>query len=124
MLDKEQIRDRLQTDAFWVTNTRTALTGAIAERLMKYVVALYINGNTQIATGVMIEKMEEGTPTTYTVKFSHINVPAADNIQVPKDGFSITDPVLTLEGGTRLYASTLVSGHSVNLSVIHWDNDI
>lgn len=122
MLNKEQIRDRLITDSFWITNARVAITGTVGERFIRYIVGLYINGNTQIATGVMVEKLEEDA--SYSIKFSHINIPAADNIQVPKDGYSITDPVLTLEGGTRLYARTLVQGHSVNLSVIHWDNDI
>lgn len=119
-LTRMEIMERLQTDSVWVTDARTALFAAVTERLWKYVVMIYINGDQQKKRDVAIEKLEEDG--TYTMKFSDIHVAPAANVQIPKDGFDIENPFLSCEGGTRLFAKA--SGNSVNLTVIHWDNDI
>lgn len=121
MLTKEEIRDRLHTDSVWITTTRTALTAAVAEDKMRYIVMVYINGDQDKKRGVEITKLEEDG-TTYTVKFSHINVPPAGNVQVPEGAYDPESPILVCEGGTRPYGK--VSGNSVNLTVVYWDNDI
>jgi len=120
MVTKKQIRERLQTDSVWVTTSRTALFATVAERYIRYVVALLINGDQQQKRSVKIEKLEEDG--SYTVKFSDIHVAPADNVQIPEGAYDIEDIILSCEGGTRLYGT--VSGNSVNLTVVYWDNDV
>lgn len=140
---KQEIRERLRTYSVWVTNTHTRLSdvtysgqldtglsvGDVPERMMRYVVGLYINGNQQIKTGVEISVLDEGgtegTVADHTVKFSDINVPAADNVQIPNGELDLEDIIIKMVGGERgPYARTNVAGHSVNLTVMYWDSDI
>ena len=122
VLQKENIWDRLKTDSVWVTNTRTALFAAVAERQFRYVVGIWVSGNMQVTTTIELEKLEEDA--TYTIKWSPIPVAPADFRQIPKGSYSIIDPIITFEGGTRFYGKTDVVGMSLNLSLAYWDWDI
>lgn len=132
MLTKKEIRERLITHSTWVTTSYTELSqvaAIVTERMMRYVVGLYINGNQQRKVGVEISTVTEGgTPGTaadHTVKFSHVNVAPADNVQIPEAGYDIEDPIFTLEGGRRgPYARVLQVGHSVNVTCAYWDSDV
>jgi len=129
---KKIIRDRLITNSTWVTTTHTELSlvaAIVPERMLRYVVAIFINGNQQLKQGVEISTLNEGgtagTLAQHTVKFSHINVAPADNVQLPDGDYNVEDPLFTMEGGTRgPYGRVLQAGHSVNLTVVYWDSDI
>lgn len=139
VLQKEDIWERLKTESTWVTNTRTPLFAAVAERQFRYVVGVWISGNVQVTTTVELEKQEEATMTEaqctvkggdwsdercYIMKWSPIPVAPADFRQIPKGSYSIIDPIVTFEGGTRLYGKTDVVGMSLNTTVAFWDWDI
>ncbi|MFB0543815.1 MAG: hypothetical protein ACETVR_03440 [Candidatus Bathyarchaeia archaeon] len=129
VLQKEEIWERLKTESAWVEYSAegvappTALFAAVAERQFRYVVGIWISGNMQVTTGLSLYKLEEDG-TTYTLKFSPIPVAPADFRQIPKGSYSIVDPIVTFEGGTRLYGKTDVAGMSLNVTVDYWDWDI
>jgi len=122
VLQKENIWERLKTESVWVTNDRTALCAAVAERQFRYVVGIWISGNLQVTTTLELEKLEEDD--SYVTKWSPIPVAPADFRQIPKGSYSIIDPIVTFEGGTRLYGKTDVVGMSLNTTVAFWDWDI
>lgn len=122
VLQKEDIWERLKTESTWVENGRTALFAAVPERQFRYVVGIFISGNMQVTTTLELEKLEEDT--TYTTKWSPIPVAPADFRQIPKGSYSIVDPIVTFEGGTRLYGKTDVVGMSLNVTVDYWDWDV
>lgn len=121
VLTREQIMERLQTDDVWVTVSRTALTAAVPERKMRYVVGIFLSGDGVSSKTVDIEKLEEDE-TTYTMKFSMIPVAPADHREIPESGYDIENPIMVLEGGSRPYGKA--SGNSVNTTIIYWDNEI
>jgi len=122
VLQKEDIWERLKTESTWVTSDRTALFAAVAERQFRYVVGIWISGNMQVTVTCQFEKLEEDA--TYTMKWSPIPVAPADFRQIPKGSYSITDPIVTFEGGTRLYGKTDIAGMSLNVTIAYWDWDI
>ncbi len=122
VLQKEDIWERLKTESTWVTTTRTALFAAVAERQWRFVVGIWISGNKQVNTTLELEKLEEDT--SYTIKWSPIPVAPTDFRQIPKGSYSIIDPIVTFEGGTRFYGKTDVAGMSLNITVAYWDWDI
>jgi hypothetical protein len=122
MLQKEDLWERLKTESVWVENTRTPLFAAVGEAQWRYVVGIWISGNKQVNTTLQIEKYEEDG--TYTMKWSPIPVAPTDFRQIPKGSLSIIDPIVTCEGGTRLYGKTDVTGMSLNVTVEYWDWDV
>lgn len=122
VLQKEDIWERLKTESVWVTSARTALFAAVTERQWRYVVGIWISGDLKNTLTVQIEKLEEDA--TYSMKWSPIPVAPADFRQIPKGSLSITDPIVTCEGGTRLYGKTDLAGSSMNVTVEYWDWDI
>jgi len=121
-LDKQVIRERLQNKSYWATTTRTALFPAVVpERVMRYVVAIWISGNRQVTESVTFEKLEEDA-TTYTSILTRVPVAPADFRQIPEGSLNIEDPVMRFEGGTRLYGS--VTGISNEIGLLYWDDDI
>lgn len=131
-LTKEEIRDRLITKSTWVTTDYTELAqvaAIVSERMMRYVIALFFNGNQQKKVNVEISVLNEGgtagTAADHTVKFSDVNVAPADNPQIPQGEYGIEDPIFTMEGGTRgPYGRSKTVAHSVNLTAVYWDSDI
>jgi len=117
---KDIIRDRLQTDQVDITTTRTPLFAVVDERKIRYVVALILNGDGVASRTVDIEKLEEDG--SYTMKFEKVPVAPADSRKIPEGAYNLEDPVVTCEGGTRLYGTA--SGNTVYASVMYWDNDI
>ena len=122
VLEKEDVWERLKTESVWVTNARTALFAAVAERQFRYVVGIWISGNVQVTTTVEFEKLDEEGD--YETKWSPIPVAPADFRQIPKGSYSLVDPIITFEGGTRFYGKTDVVGMSLNVTVDYWDWDI
>lgn len=128
---KRTIRERLITESAWVTDAYTSLVtySLVRERVMRYVVLLYLNGNQQKKVGVRVTTLIEGGTWSddddQTVRFSHVNVAPADNVQIPKGDYDIENPIMTIEGGRRgPYGKCLTAGHSVNVTTIYWDNDV
>jgi len=128
VLQKENIWTRLKTESTWVMPTnissRTALFAAVAQRQFRYVVGVWISGNKQVNVTIEFEKSLETDPVTYETKWSPISVAPADFRQIPKGSYSITDPIVTFEGGTQFFGKTDVAGHSLNVTVDYWDWDI
>lgn len=122
VLQKEDIWERLKTESVWVESDRTPLFAAVPERQFRYVVGIWINGNMGQTVCVQFEKLEEDA--SYTMKWSPIPVAPADFRQIPIGGLSIVDPIVTCEGGTRLYGKTDLAGSSMNVTVEYWDWDV
>lgn len=131
VLQKEDIWERLKTESKWIpeqSQTRTPFWGTIAtpvdvpERQFRFIVGIWISGTMGATTCIQLEKYEEDG--TFTMKFSPIPVAPADFRQIPKGSLSITDPILTLEGGTNLYGNVDLAGVSINVTVEYWDWDI
>lgn len=124
VLQKEDIWERLKTESVWVTSVRTPLFAAVAERQFRYVVGIWISGNMGTTVCILFEKSLETDPVTYETKWSPIPVAPADFRQIPKGSLSITDPIVTCEGGTRLYGKTDLAGSSLNVTTEYWDWDV
>jgi len=120
-LTKEEIRERLQTVNIYITTARTPFFDAVLERKIRYVVAITLFGDRVSTREVYIEKLEEDG-TTYTPKFDSINLAPPEKVQLPVEGKDIENPIISLEGGTRLYGR--VSGNSITATCEFWDNDI
>ena len=116
---KQEIRDRLVTTSVWCTPTRTALFAMVPENSFRYIVAIWISGNQNTTNAVKFEKLKEDEE--YDEIFSPIPVAPADFRQIPKGSYSIEDPIISLEGGTRLYGQ--VDGLSLNVDIAYWDKD-
>ena len=121
VLTKEEIRERLQTDSVTITTSRTALTAAVPESKMRYIVAIILIGDGNASRTVDIEKLEEDG-STYTMKFNDVPVAPADVRQLPTD-YDIENPILVLEGGTRPYG-TVSAGSGLNATIVYWDSEI
>lgn len=119
-LTREQIMERLQTDHINVLPSRTPLFAAVPERIIRYVVGIFISGDGVASRTLDIEKLEEDG--TYTMKFRGIPVAPADHRELPESGYDVENPIVTCEGGTRLYGTA--SGNTLYVTVEHWDSDI
>lgn len=117
-LTKAELRERVQTEQKWITTSRTDLFNSVPERKIRYVVAIVMSGDSAVRRA-RIEKLEEDG-TTYTAKFDKVPVPA-DDIQV-LGNYNIEDPLMVLEGGTKLVGS--VDGNSISVTTIYYDDDI
>jgi hypothetical protein len=121
VLTKEEIRERLQTDSVTIGTSRTALTEAVPESKMRYIVAIILIGDGTASRTVDIEKLEEDG-TTYTMKFNDVPVAPADVRQLPTN-YDIENPILVLEGGTTPYG-TVSAGSGLNATIVYWDSEI
>ena len=122
VLTREQIMERLQTVSVTIGTTRTALTGTVDEKKMRYIVLIRLHGDGVASRTVDIEKLEEDG-TTYTMKFNDVPIAPADVREIPESDWDIEKPVLVLEGGTRPYG-TVSGGAGVNCTIIYWDSEI
>jgi len=121
-LTKEEIRERLQTVNIFITPNYTPFFAAVDERKIRYVVAITLFGDGVSTREVKIATLEEDG-VTYTPKYSKINLAAPEKIQLPIDGRDLENPIITLEGGTRLYGQ-LTAGVTVAATCEYWDNDV
>jgi len=119
-LTKDEIRERLQTVNVYITAARTAFFAAVDERKIRFVVAITLFGDRTSTREVYIEKLKEDG--NYEPVFDSINLAAPEKVQLPIEGKNIENPIITLEGGTRLYGR--VSGNSINATCEYWDNDV
>ena len=133
VLSKEEIWDRLRMKSVWLMPARTPFfvageehmlaAGAadtLAEQYMRYIVMLLFQGNAIVAQSANIEQIDEDG--NYDMKISDVQIQPAAMPQIPNGGYSITDPIMAIEGGTNLYGR--VNGNSINLSIIYWDNEL
>lgn len=131
VLGKQEIWNRVRVKSVWLGITRTpfwvageahmaAAAATLAERITRYVVCMLFQGNAIIGQSGSVEKLEEDG--TYTMKWSDIQIAPAAMPQIPEGSFSLTDPIIVLEGGTNLYGH--VNGNSINLTVTYWDSEI
>lgn len=116
MVTREEILERLKTDEVQV-GYQTFFFAAIPERKTRFVVAVFVNGDGVASRTENIEKLEEDG--TYTMKFRNIPVAPADHRELPESGYDVENPILTLEGGTRLRGS--VTGGTLSNTIIYWD---
>jgi len=121
---KALMLDRLQTRSTWVLTSRTALFAAVVpEPRIRYVVAIWIEGNVQQSLDLKFEKLKEDG--TYEEKWSPIPVAPSNFIQIPEGSYSVEDPVVTFEGGTNFYGKVGgAEGVSINVTVNYWDSEI
>jgi len=135
VLQKEDVWERLKIESHYVAYSAadadppTALfqvagvATPVPERQFRHVVAIWISGNMVQTNLLSLYKLEEDGE-TYTLLFSPIPVAPADFRQLPKGSYSITDPILTFEGGTRLYGKVDTEDKELNVSVVYWDWDV
>jgi len=119
-LTKKEIRERLQTVNVYIGVGRTAFFTAVPERKIRFIVAITLLGDRVATREVYIEKLKEDG--TYEPVFDSINLTAPEKVQLPIEGKDIENPIITLEGGTRLYGR--VSGNSITATCEYWDNDV
>lgn len=122
MVTREEIMERLKTESVTIGTTRTALTAAVSERKMRFIVLIRLHGDGVASRTVDIEKLEEDG-TTYTMKFNDVPVSPADVREIPESDWDIDKPILVLEGGTRPYG-TVSAGVGLNCTIVYWDSDI
>lgn len=137
MLTKEEIWDRIRVKSVWLMPTRTpffvageehmkAASNHLQEQYRRYIVYLLFQGNAIAAQSANVEKLgDDADPTldaSFTMKWSDIQIQPSAMPQIPDGAYSITDPIISLEGGTNLYGR--VNGNSINLSIIYWDSEV
>jgi len=122
--------ERLQTDSVTIAAapaTRTALTAAVPDRKMRFIVKMVLHGDGVTSRTVDIEKLKkDGTPTVdadFTMKFNDVPVAPADVRNIPEGSYDLENPILVLEGGTRPYGR-VSAGAGLNVTTIYWDNDV
>jgi len=118
-LTREEVMERLRTENVYITTARTPFFDEVPERKIRYVVYIWIFGDRVTTREVYIEKLEEDG--TYSLKFDSISVAAPEKVMLPKK-HDILNPIISLEGGTRLYGR--VSGNSLTSTIQYWDNDV
>ena len=120
-LTKQEIWDRLKYEQKWIKTTNTDIFGSnVPESKIRYIVKIILTGDqntTRIAE--ISKKLETGSYDTF---IPNINVVASQYREIPEGSYDIENPILTLEGGTNLAGK--VSGNSISMTVIYWDNDI
>jgi len=121
-LTEEEIRERLQTVNVYITPTRTPFFAAVPRRKIRYVVAISLFGDGVSSRVVKIEKLEQDG-STYTTKYDYINLAPPEKVQLPINGRGLEKPIMSLEGGTRLYGS-IAAGVTIAATCEYWDNDI
>ena len=126
-LTRKQIMERLQTDSVTIGITRTALTAAVPDRKMRFIVKIMLHGDGVASRTVDIEKLKkDGDPTDpadFTMKFDDVPVAPADVRDIPEGSYDVENPILVLEGGTRPYG--IVSGGAgLNATILYWDSVI
>ena len=121
---KSIARDRLRVEATWVTNAVTELfaLGNVPNNRFRYIVAIYIKGNLNQTDTLQLEL--EDNDDNYHEKWSRIPIAPAAFIQIPVGGYDLEDSILTLTEGESLHGTVHVTGHSVNVTVAYWDNDV
>jgi hypothetical protein len=120
-LTKQEIRDRLKYEQKWITTSNTNIFASdVDEYKIRYIVKIILTGD-QSTTRVaeISKKLEAGSYDTF---IPNINVVASEKKEIPEGSYDIEDPIITLEGGTNLAGK--VSGNSISMTVIYWDNDI
>lgn len=118
-LTREEIAERLKTEHVDIVATRTPLFAAVPENTFRYVVRIMINGDGVASRTCDIEKLEEDG--SYTMKYEKVPVAPADVRQIPLR-HDLENPILALEGGTRLYGT--VSGNTLYGTIEYWDSEI
>lgn len=129
-LVREEIIDRIRVRSTPLgsdADDRTHLFSAIVpERKIRHIVYIGIIGDGTSRT-VDIQKIKEGAEAPYdaddveSTKFDDVPVPPAAQVPVPEEWeFDITNPFMTLEGGTTLVG--LASAGAPTLTIIWWDS--
>jgi len=119
-LTKEEIRERLRTKNVYIQVTRTPFFDIVEERKIRYVVAIWLFGDRVTTRQVYIEKRKEDG--TYEPAIDSVSVAATEKVLFPQGAYDIEQPIIALEGGTRLDGR--VSGNSLTSTIIYWDSDI
>lgn len=136
MLTKEEIWDRIRVKSVWLMPTRTPFfvageehmkaTNHLQEQYRRYIVCLLFQGNAITAQSAKLEQLgDDADPTlnaSFTMKWSDIQIQPSAMPQIPDGAYSITDPIISLEGGTNLYGT--VNGNSINATVTYWDSEV
>lgn len=124
VLDKQQMRELLETESVWVTSTRTELFagGNVSEDDFRYIVAVWIKGNRQVNMTIEFEReLEDGS---FETMFSPIPVAPSDFRQIPKGSYQLEDPILKIVGGESLHGVVDLAGHSLNVTVNYYDWEV
>jgi len=117
MVTKDQIRQKLRASTpVSLTTSAQNIFSNVPERTLRHVVAILLSGDGTSRT-VDITLAGERTGTV----FDNVPVPPAGFVQIPPNGYSIEDPIVVCEGGTRLQAAQN-AGSGVACVAIYWDD--
>lgn len=122
-MTKAEIRDRIKRYETWITNARTLVVPAMVPQVrVRNIVMLELTGSQDQNCVINVEKLEDDE-TTYTMKWSNIPIAPADMRQIPLN-YDIEQPLLRLNGGSYLYASTIPTGSSIQFMTTYWDEGL
>ena len=113
---KDQIRQKLNIVSISLSTTPADVFPNVRERTMRNVVAIWLTGDGAGDRRVTISVAGERSADV----FPSIPVSADGLVQIPS-ALSLEDPVVVVEGGSRLQASQN-SGSGVSLSCLYWDD--
>ena len=119
-LTRDQIRERLKYAQLTLSGTMASIFSSdVAERAKRNIVLIWMNGDGTART-VNVEKVKEDD--TWDMIFKAVHVPATDDIEIPKSGFDIENPIIVLEGGTNL--SFIASAGTPYVTVVWYDDEL
>jgi len=120
-LTKQEIRERIRYAQLTIGTTRANFFASdVAERKIRYIVAIFIFGDGTASRTVEIERVKEDD--TYEMIFDNIPVAPAAKVSLPNEHYNIEDVLIVLEGGTNL--SAVANAGAPEATVIYWDDDV
>lgn len=115
-ITKTQIRQKLRVVEIELGPVAKDVFATVTERRMRYVVALFLTGDT-VSRTVDIVYAGERTDDI----FIEVPVAPADLVSIPENSYNIEDPIIVVEGGCRITAAQN-AGTGVNLTCVYWDD--
>ena len=115
-MSRDEIRQKLRIVTISLTTSAANVFANVPERTMRNVVAIWLTGDGTSRT-VTIAWAGERTGNI----FPDIPVPPAGFVQIPEGQYDIENPVIVVEGGTRITAAQN-AGSGVDLVCVYWDD--
>jgi len=114
MVDKVKIRHGQK----WVTTSKTDILSDVPAGKVRYIVKVIATGDQQ-ATRVLnlYWKDRDGN---YHPFILNISVAAPEKKEIPEGGIDIKSPILGMEAGENIAGE--VSGNSLSVTVLYWDD--
>ena len=117
-LTREQIMERLEYKSLSLTTSRqNFFSSDVPEKVIRYIVAIFIIGDGSASRTVDIEKVKEDD--TYDMIFNDVPIAPSDVRPIPPS-YDIENPIIKLNGGTNL--SAVANAGTPKVTIIYWDD--